>query len=201
MVVQRATRAWHLQAPVYGRGEDGTFSAGAGSGDPRAWSFEGPVQVNPVGGGTLRGTRLLWQDDRWTLVGQPAAWSRLRERLSGPLIVRQGARLSFPEGVNGVLAAADGDLAVRAAQGESESQRVTLTGSVVCRGQGWSLAAQSITVSVNPDRSVKLIQAKGRVSLRGQLGEGQGDALELEPGPHVVRWQGRVQGKGAGPSW
>lgn len=201
ILVQRATRAWRLQAPVYGRGEDGTFSAGAGSGDPRGWSFEGPVQVNPVGGGTLRGTRLLWQEDRWTLVGQPAAWSRLRERLSGPLIVRQGARLSFPEGVNGVLAAADGDLAVRAAQGESESQRVTLTGNVVCRGQGWSLAAQSITVSVNPDRSVKLIQAKGRVSLRGQLGEGQGDALELEPGPHVVRWQGRVQGKGAGPSW
>ncbi|HEX9082840.1 MAG TPA: hypothetical protein VF768_11205 [Holophagaceae bacterium] len=201
ILVQRTTRAWRLQGPVYGRGEDGTFSSGAGSGDPRSWVFLGPVQVNPTGGGSLRGSQLVWQDERWTLTGQPAAWARLRERLSGPRIVRQGAVVAFPEGLNGTLAAPDGDVSVRAEEGQSEAQRVVLGGGVTCRGQGWSLSAQNLTVWVNPDRSVRLIQAQGGVSLRGRLGEGQGDALELEPGPRVVRWQGRVRGRGAGPSW
>lgn len=201
MQVQRATRRWHLQAPVLGRGEDGTFSSGAGGGDPRSWTFEGPVQVTLAGGGSLRGSRLIWADSKWTLTGQPAAWSRLRERLSGPRILRQGDVVTFPEGLNGTLAAPDGDLFLRAERGQSEAQRVVLSGGVECRGQGWNLAAQAITVIVGPDRAVKLIQAQGAVSLRGRLGEGQGDALELEPGPRVVRWQGRVRGKGAGPSW
>jgi hypothetical protein len=201
ILVQRATRTWRLQAPVYGRGEDGTFSCGAGSGNPQAWSFDGPVQVNLTGGGALRGSRLLWEQSRWTLTGQPAAWARLRERLSGPRIIRLGSVVTFPEGLNGTLAAEDGDVSVRAEQGQSEAQRVTLAGGVSCRGQGWSLSAKAITVSVNPDRSVRLIHAQGDVTLRGRLGEGEGDALELEPGSRTVRWQGRVRGKGAGPSW
>lgn len=199
--VQRTSRQWRLQAPVLGRGEDGTFSCGAGHGDPRAWAFEGPVQVNLITGGSLRGNQLLWENIRWTLTGQPAVWSRLRERLSGPRILRQGDVVSFPEGLNGTLAAPDGDVFLRAERGQSEAQRVLLSGGVECRGQGWNLAAQSITVIVGPDRSVKSIRAKGEVSLRGRLGEGQGEALELEPGPRIVRWQGRVRGKGAGPSW
>lgn len=201
ILVQRSTRAWRLQAPVYGRGEDGTFSCGAGSGDPRSWAFEGPVQVNLTGGGALRGARLVWEGARWTLTGQPAAWTRLRERLTGPRILREGDVVSFPDGLNGTLAAADGDITVRAEQGRSAAQDVTLTGGVTCRGQGWSLTAQSLTVRVNPDRSVRLIQAQGGVSLRGQLGEGQGDALDLELGTRTVRWLGRVRGRGTGPSW
>jgi hypothetical protein len=39
------------------------------------------------------------------------------------------------------------------------------------------------------------------VSLRGRLGEGQGEALELEPATQSVRWQGHVRGKGAGSGW
>jgi hypothetical protein len=48
---------------------------------------------------------------------------------------------------------------------------------------------------------VKLVQAQGAVMLRGRLGEGQGEALELEPGPQTVRWQGNVRGKGTGSGW
>ena len=201
ILLQRATRRWRLQAPVLGRGEDGTFSCGAGTGDPRSWAFQGPIQLNLTAGGSLRGSHLVWEDARWTLTGQPATWSRLRERLSGPRIIRQGSVVSFPEGLNGTLAAADGDVFLRAEQGQSETQRVVLSGGVECRGQGWDLAAQSVTVTVGPDRTVKLIQAQGAVSLRGRLGEGRGEALELDPGPRIVRWQGRVRGKGAGPSW
>jgi hypothetical protein len=201
ILVERATRRWKLQGPVLGRGEEGTFSGGAGQGDPRSWTIEGPVQVNLFSGGSLRGAKLVWEDALWTLTGRPAAWSRLRERLSGPRIVRKAEVVSFPEGLSGILAAADGDLFLRAERGQSEAQRITLSGGVECQGQGWRLAADTVTVTVTPDRTVKLVQAQGAVTLRGRLGEGQGEALELEPGPQTVRWQGRVRGKGAGPGW
>lgn len=201
ILVERATRRWKLSGPVLGRGEDGTFAGGAGQGDPRSWTIEGPVQVNLFAGGSLRGTRLVWEDALWTLTGRPAAWSRLRERLSGPRIVRKGDTVSFPEGLNGTLAAADGDLFLRAERGQSEGQKILLSGGVECQGQGWRLAADSVFVTVGPDRTVKLIQAQGAVTLRGRLGEGQGEALDLEPGTQTVRWQGRVRGKGVGPGW
>jgi len=201
ILVERATRRWKLQAPVMGRGEDGTFSGGAGQGDPRSWTIEGPVQVNLFSGGSLRGARLVWEDTLWTLTGRPAAWTRLRERLSGPRILRKGEAVSFPEGLSGTLAAADGDLFLRAERGQSEGQKILLAGGVECQGQGWRLAADSVTVTVGPDRTAKLIQAQGAVTLRGRLGEGQGEALDLEPGSQSVKWQGRVRGKGAGPGW
>lgn len=199
--VERATRRWTLQGPVQGRGEDGTFSGGAGHGDPRSWTIEGPVQVNLFAGGTLRGAKLVWEDALWTLTGRPAAWTRLRERLSGPRILRKADLVSFPEGLSGALAAADGDLFLRAERGQSEAQRVTLSGGVECQGQGWRLAADTVIVTLGADRTVKLVQAKGSVSLRGRLGEGQGEALELEPDSQSVKWQGRVRGKGTGTAW
>lgn len=199
--VERATRHWKLQSPVLGRGEEGTFTGGAGQGGPRAWTIEGPVQVNLFSGGNLRGARLVWEDTLLTLTGRPAAWSRLRERLSGHRILRKGEVVTFPEGLNGTLAAADGDLYLRAEQGSSEAQRILLSGGVECQGQGWRLAADSVTVTLAGDRSVKLVQAQGAVTLRGRLGEGQGEALELEPGPQTVRWHGSVRGKGTGTGW
>ncbi|WP_243320920.1 hypothetical protein [Geothrix sp. SG200] len=199
--VERATRRWKLQSPVMGRGEDGTFSGGAGQGDPHSWTIEGPVQVNLFSGGNLRGARLVWEDTLWSLTGRPAAWSRLRERLSGPRILRKGETVAFPEGLNGTLAAADGDLYLRAEQGQSEGQKILLSGGVECQGQGWRLAADRVTVMVGPDRTAKLIQAQGAVTLKGRLGEGQGEALDLEPGTQTAKWQGRVRGKGAGPGW
>ena len=201
ILVERATRRWKLQGPVLGRTEDGTFTGGAGAGDPHAWIIEGPVQVNLFTGGSLRGAKLIWEEALWTLTGRPAAWNRLRERLSGPRIVRKGDLVSFPEGLNGTLASADGDLFLRAEKGSSEAQKVTLTGGVECQGQGWRLAADSVVVTLAADRTVKLVQAQGAVTLRGRLGEGQGEALDMEPGAQTVRWQGHVRGKGAGPGW
>jgi hypothetical protein len=201
ILVERATRRWKLQAPVLGRGEDGTFSGGAGQGDPRSWTIEGPVQVNLFSGGSLRGARLVWEDTLWTLTGRPATWARLRERLSGPRILRKGETVSFPEGLSGTLAAADGDLFLRAERGQSEGQKILLSGGVECQGQGWRLVADAVTVTVGPDRTAKLIQAQGAVTLRGRLGEGQGEALDLEPGSQSVKWQGRVRGRGTGPGW
>ncbi|MFZ1377835.1 MAG: LptA/OstA family protein [Geothrix sp.] len=199
--VERATRRWTLQGPVVGRGEDGTFTGGAGHGDPRSWTIEGPVQVNLFSGGSLRGAKLVWEDALWTLTGRPAAWTRLRERLSGSRILRKGEQVNFPEGLSGALAAADGDLFLRAERGQSEVQKITLSGGVECQGQGWRLAADTVVVTLGADRSVKVVQAKGSVSLRGRLGEGQGEALELEPETQTVKWQGRVRGKGAGSGW
>jgi hypothetical protein len=199
--VERATRRWTLQGPVLGRGEDGTFTGGSGHGDPRSWTIEGPVQVNLFSGGTLRGAKLVWEDTLWTLTGRPAAWTRLRERLSGPRILRKADLVSFPEGLSGALAAADGDLFLRAERGQSEIQKITLSGGVECQGQGWRLVADTVVVTLSVDRAVKVVQAKGSVSLRGRLGEGQGEALELEPDTQTVKWQGRVRGKGTGTGW
>ena len=201
ILVERSTRRWKLQSPVMGRSEDGTFTGGAGQGDPHAWTIEGPVQVNLFMGGSLRGAKLVWEEALWTLTGRPAAWNRLRERLSGPRIVRRGEQVSFPEGLSGTLAASDGDLFLRAEKGQSEAQKITLTGGVECQGQGWRLAADAVTVTLWADRTVKLVQAQGAVTLRGRMGEGQGESLELEPGTQTVRWQGHVRGKGSGTGW
>lgn len=200
MDVVKATRLWTLQAPVTGRGEEGSFSAGAGKGSPKSWSFQGPVQVNFNNGGSLRGASLIWEDARWTLLGRPAVWTRLRERLQGNKILRQGDRLDFPEGLNGALAGQDGDLTVRAAKGESDGAEVRLTGGVECSGEGWRLLADGVILRLGPGRVVQTILAQGRVSLRGRLGEGQGDALEMEPGDRKVKWQGRVRGLGSAGS-
>jgi hypothetical protein len=199
--VERATRRWKLQSPVFGRGEDGTFTGGAGQGDPRSWTIEGPVQVNLFTGGSLRGAKLVWEEALWTLTGRPATWSRLRERLSGPRILRKDEVVTFPEGLSGALAAPDGDLFLRAERGQSEAEKITLSGGVECQGQGWRLVADTVVVTMGSERTVKLVHAQGAVTLRGQLGEGQGEELDLEPGPKTVRWQGRVRGKGTGSGW
>ena len=143
----------------------------------------------------------MWEETLWTLTGRPAAWSRLRERLSGPRILRKDEVVTFPEGLSGTLAAPDGDLFLRAERGLSDAQKVVLSGGVECQGQGWHLVADTVTVTLGPERSVKLVHAQGAVTLRGQLGEGQGEELDLEPGPKIVRWQGRVRGKGSGSGW
>jgi hypothetical protein len=201
MQVERSTRRWKLQSPVFGRSEEGTFTGGAGQGDPRSWTIEGPVQVNLFSGGSLRGAKLVWEEALWTLTGRPATWSRLRERLSGPRIIRRDQVVTFPEGLNGSLAAADGDLFLRAERGQSDAEKITLSGGVECQGQGWRLSADTVIVTMGPERTVKLVHAQGAVTLRGQLGEGQGESLDLEPGSRTVRWQGRVRGKGTGSGW
>lgn len=204
MEVVRQTRQWNLEGPVRGRSEDGTLSGGAARGNPRAWTVQGPVQVNLSNGGQLRGSNLLWEEATWTLSGNPATWTRLRERLSGLRIIRKGDRLNFPEGVQGALAAQDGDLALRANQGQSDTGIVQLTGNVECQGQGWRLVADAVTVTLGPGRVVKNIHAAGSVALRGRHGEGQGEALDLSTdasGAQVVKWQGRVQGLGQSPTW
>jgi hypothetical protein len=199
--VERNTRRWKLQSPVLGRGEEGTFTGGAGQGDPRSWTIEGPVQVNLFTGGSLRGAKLVWEDALWTLTGRPAAWNRLRERLSGPRIIRKGEVVTFPEGLSGALAAADGDLFLRAERGQSDREKITLSGGVECQGQGWRLVADTVIVTMGPERAVKQVHAEGAVMLHGKLGEGQGEALDLEPVAQIVRWQGRVRGKGTGSGW
>ncbi len=199
-VVQRASGSWKLQAPVYGRSEEGSFSAGAGSGDPHHWSFEGPVVADLFGGGKLRGAKLQWADavpgtlPAWTLQGRPATWTRLRERLTGLRILRQGDRLQFPEGIMGSLAASQGDMTLRADQGDSNLAKITLSGHVECQGLGWRLKADRISVLLGPGRIVKSVRADGGVLLRGRMGEGRGEALDLDINSQMARWQGRVRG-------
>jgi len=196
MQIRKAERIWRLQAPVLGRGEQGTFSAGAGYGSPRRWEFDGPIKASVLNGGSLRGDHLLWEAEVWTVTGNQATWTRLRERLSGPRIVRKGGLITFPNGISGALAAMDGDFTLRADRAEYQGDEIQLSGRVECRGAGWRLQAERISVKLGPGRTVKQINAKGSVTLKGRLGEGWGESLELEPDPVApkARWQGRVRG-------
>lgn len=196
MQVRRKDRTWRIVAPVLGRSEQGTFSSGRGQGSPRKWDFEGPIKASLFNGGSLRGDRLVWQSETWTVTGNLATWTRVRERLAGPRIIWKGGTITLPEGVSGSLASLDGDFQMRADRGEYQAGEVRLSGGVQCQGRGWRLQADQISVSLGAGNLVKKVTAKGAVTLRGRLGEGWGEFLELEPDPNApkVRWQGRVRG-------
>ena len=100
----------------------------------------------------------------------------------------------FPEGLNGALAGPEGDVLVRADRGEGQSGTFTLQGRVECRGLGWRLNADRISVTLGPGNTVKLLDARGAVTLRGRMGEGWGEALVLDPVQRSAVWSGRVRG-------
>lgn len=192
--VQRAQRKWKLQAPTQGGAEEGTFTAGAGQGSPARWAFEGPVLARFFDGGSLRATRLAWEQDTWILTGGPVTFTRLRERLTGPKVIRRGDQIRFPEGIAGAMAAPEGDLSISAHEGEGDKERFTLEGQVVCQGQGWRLEAARLTLTFGPGRVIQRIQAQGSVLLRGRLGEGRGESLDLDLRANRALWSGRVRG-------
>lgn len=192
--VRRAERHWRLQAPVQGRAEDGTFTSGRGQGSPARWAFEGPVQVKFFDGSSLRADRLAWEQDTWLLTGGPVTWSRLRERLSGPKVLRRGDWIRFPEGLSGAMAAPEGDLSIQAQEGTAEKDVLTLEGRVTCQGQGWRLEARRIQIRLGPGRVVQRVIASGAVVFRGRLGEGRGENLDLDLKANRAQWAGRVRG-------
>ena len=194
MDVRKLPRSWRIQAPVLGRGEQGTFSAGAGWGTPAHWEFEGPVRANVTLNGTLRGDRLVWENATWTVTGRPATWNGRRERLAGPRLIRREDTLEFPDGLGGAISAPDGDVVLRADRGDSQTGTIRLQGRVDCQGQGWHLQAEQMTIQLEPDNQVRSIAAKGTVTLQGRIGEGRGEYLELDLINRVARWQGRVKG-------
>ena len=194
MDVRKVQRTWRIQAPALGRSEQGTFSAGAGRGNPSHWEFEGPIRANVTAGGNMRGDRLIWEDTTWILTGRPATWNGLRERLSGPKLIRKGDAIQFPDGIGGSFAAPEGDVVIRADRGESQPGVATFQGRVDGQGQDWHLQADRVTVLLGPSNQVKTITAKGAVALRGKISEGRGESLELDLVDRVARWQGRVKG-------
>jgi hypothetical protein len=192
--VRKLPRSWRIQAPVLGRGEQGTFSAGAGWGSPAHWEFEGPVRANVTLNGTLRGDRLVWDNATWTVTGRPATWNGRRERLAGPRLIRREDTMEFPDGLGGAISAPDGDVVLRADRGDSQAGTIRLQGRVDCQGQGWHLQADQMAIQLEPDNQVRSIAAKGTVTLQGRIGEGRGEYLELDLINRVARWQGRVKG-------
>ncbi|HEU4952410.1 MAG TPA: hypothetical protein VFT46_10690 [Holophagaceae bacterium] len=199
MDLDRQTRRWTLPGPVIGRGPDGTFTGAGAEGAPGAWTVQGPVGLALTAGGQLRGDQLGWQEGAWTLRGNPATWTRLRERLTGPRILRSGVRMDFPEGLQGAESAVDGELTLRAGRGQGDDQSLQLTGGVACSGPGWRIEAPAATLFFGPGHVVRAVRATGGVTLKGRYGEGRGQALDLSlpaGAPAVVKWQGRVQGEG-----
>ena len=186
-------RQWKVLAPALGRSEMGTFQAGEGSGKPSRWEFAGPIQADLVDGAHIRADYLLWETGVWTLTGHPVTWTRLRQRLSGPRLIHRGDGVQFPNGISGALADLDGDITLRADQGVAQKTLVTLDGRVECQGSGWRLQADSISVTLGPGNIVKQVTANGSVVLRGRMGEGRGDSLDLDPVQKTAHWHGRVK--------
>ncbi len=186
-------RSWVIQAPALGRGELGTFSAGEGRGNPLRWEFKGPIQARFLDGGVVRSDALVWEGNVMTLTGRPATWTRLRQRLSGPKVARTQDQVTFPQGISGALAAPEGDINLRADRGEARGLVLDLTGRVECQGQAWRLQADHISVTLGPGNVVKQLTANGSVVLRGRMGEGRGDTLDLDPAKMTANWHGDVR--------
>ena len=186
-------REWKILAPALGKGAMGTFRAGEGRGKPSRWTFDGPIQAELVDGAQVRAEGLVWENAVWTLTGHPVTCTRLRERLSGPRLVRREEELRFPDGISGALAGLDGDMSLRADQGIAFKTVINLTGRVECQGSGWRLQADRISVTLAPGNIVKRVAANGSVVLKGRMGEGRGDALDLDPELKTAQWHGRVK--------
>lgn len=191
---RQKTRQWKIHAPALGRGEMGTFSAGEGRGNPTRWDFDGPILAHMGEGSTGQGDALVWENNRFTLTGRPVTMNRFRERLTGPRLVRTGDLLDFPDGIAGALAALDGDINLQADHGKVQRTVINLDGRVQVQGQGWSLQADRISVTLGAGNMVKQVNGNGAVLLRGRMGEGRGDALVLDPGSKTANWLGRVKG-------
>jgi len=190
---RQKTRQWKMQAPTQGRSEMGTFSAGEGRGNPARWEFDGPILAHFGEGATGQGDTLVWVNNTFTLTGRPVTVNRFRERLTGPRLVRTGDLLDFPDGIAGALAALDGDINLQADRGKVQRTLINLDGRVETQGQGWSLQADHISVTLGPGNMVKQVNGNGAVFLRGRMGEGRGDALVLDPGLKTATWLGRVK--------
>lgn len=186
-------RTWLVRAPALGRGELGTFSAGEGSGTPLQWDFKGPIQAQFFDGASLRSDHLTWEPQVMTLTGRPVTWTRLRQRLTGPKVLRTKDEIVFPQGLSGAMGGADGDVNLRADRGLAKGSVVTLDGRVECRGQVWRLQADHISVTLGPGNIVKQMTANGSVVLRGRMGEGVGDILDLDLQAKTANWHGRVK--------
>ena len=186
-------RSWLIRAPALGRGEQGTFSAGEGSGTPLKWDFNGPIQAQFFDGGNMRSDHLTWEGPVMTLTGRPVTWTRLRQRLAGLKIIRTKAFVQFPQGVSGALAATEGDINLRADRGQAKGLLLDLDGRVECQGQAWRLQADHISVTLGPGNVVKQMTANGSVVLKGRMGEGKGETLELDPQKQTANWHGDVK--------
>ncbi|NTV75927.1 MAG: hypothetical protein HGA66_17200, partial [Holophaga sp.] len=186
-------RTWKIQAPALGRGELGTFSAGEGTGSLLKWQFKGPIQARFFDGAQVRSDALVWEGSVMTLTGRPVTWTRLRQRLSGLKVIKTKDQVIFPQGIAGALAAQEGDINLRADRGQAKGDLLTLDSRVECQGQGWRLQAEHISVTLGPGNVVKQMTANGSVVLRGRMGEGRGDTLDLDPGRQVANWHGNVQ--------
>jgi hypothetical protein len=191
--VRHRQKAWHATAPVLGRGEMGTFSAGDGTGTPLKWSFQGPILARFFDGGQVRADALVWEPAGLTMTGRPATWTRLRQRLAGLQVVHRKDLILFPQGISGALAAQEGDINLRADRGEKSPRTLELQGRVECLGLAWRLQADRISVTLGPGNEVKQMTANGSVVLRGRMGEGRGDALDLDVDKQAANWHGRVQ--------
>jgi hypothetical protein len=191
---RQKTRQWKVQAPSQGRAENTTFTAGEGRGNPARWEFDGPILAHFGEGSTGQGDVLVWENNRYTLTGRPVTLNRFRERLTGPRLVRTGDLLEFPDGIAGALAALDGDINLQADRGTVLPTVINLDGRVETQGQGWSLQADHISVTLGAGNMVKQVNGKGGVFLRGRMGEGRGDALVLDPNLKTANWVGRVKG-------
>jgi hypothetical protein len=186
-------RTWRIQAPALGRGELGTFSAGEGTGSLLRWQFKGPVQARFFDGAQVRSDALLWEGNVMTLTGRPVTWTRLRERLTGLKVIRTKDQVLFPQGIAGALAAQEGDINLRADRGQAAGDLLTLDSRVECQGQGWRLQADHISVTLGPGNVVKQMTANGSVVLRGRMGEGKGETLDLDPIRQLANWHGGVR--------
>lgn len=195
----RRSLTWSLGPTVRGEGKDGTYLGGAASGNRDLWTIQGPVKYELNNNeGVLSGTLLRGSKLQWTLSGDPIIWRRDSDTITTSKIIKNTSLIKFPEPLRGTFLEQKGRITVDAASGSYENNRMLLGGPIVLNGLGWSCNARGASIVFDQSRKISVIRLEGEVVLRGKLGEGSGDRLEITPNPkdktYTIYWQGRVRG-------
>ena len=190
---------WSLGPTVRGKSKDGIYSGGTASGNRDSWKMQGPIKYELLNNqGVLLGAFLTGTKLQWTLSGEPVLWRRGSDLITTANITKNGSLIKFPGQLRGVFREQKGDITVDASSGLFENNVMQLDGPIVLNGLGWSCNARKASITFDTSRKISIIRLEGEVALRGGLGEGTGDRLEIVPKPgdktYTIHWEGRVRG-------
>lgn len=197
--LNKKNMTWSMGPVIRGENKDGIYMGKLASGDRDVWKMQGPIKYELNNNqGALAANQLIANKFQWTMSGQPIRWEREKDVILTSTINKLGDLIKFPSQLQGTFHAPQGDIVVDASGGFFESNILRLGGPILVNGLGWSCSAPKASIGFDNFRRISNIKLEGGVSLKGSLGEGEGERLEITLKPndktYTIHWQGRVRG-------